>query len=213
MASSDNDNDLWSKIARSIQPLKDRNADPFERDDAASKKMPDRPQKPDTEKTEAEKPETEIVAPPEKDIPGGAPPSGNASDTPPPTPAPPAREIDRRTLQRLKRGQFRLEGRLDLHGHSRTQARNELMQFLQISFSQGKRCVIVITGKGRKARAEDGGFLNPSGGGVLRRSLPDWLNEPQCRHLVLTWHRALPKHGGDGAFYVLLRRRKETQLS
>lgn len=208
MASSDNDNDLWSKIARTIQPLKDRNADPFERNNSASKKMPDRPQKPDTEKTD-----TGIFAPTDKDLPGDALPSGNASDTPPSTPAPPARDIDRRTLQRLKRGQFPLEGRLDLHGHSRAQARDELMQFLQISFSQGKRCVIVITGKGRKTRAEDGGFLNPSGDGILRRSLPDWLNEPQCRNMVLTWHKALPKHGGDGAFYVLLRRRKETHLS
>ncbi|NNE82945.1 MAG: hypothetical protein HKN28_03145, partial [Alphaproteobacteria bacterium] len=59
--------------------------------------------------------------------------------------------------------------------------------------------VLVITGKGSVRE----------GGGILRRRLPDWLNQSICRPHVLAFATARPEHGGSGAFYVLLRRRRE----
>lgn len=106
--------------------------------------------------------------------------------------------LDRRTMDRLRRGQIRVEGRLDLHGHTQDEAQSALVDFLRRAQGSGKRCVIVITGRGRMGR----------GGGVLRSQTPRWLNLPSLRPLVLGFATAQPKDGGSGALYVLLRKKK-----
>jgi DNA-nicking Smr family endonuclease len=106
--------------------------------------------------------------------------------------------IDRRSLERLRRGKLAIEGTLDLHGRSYDEARLMLEEFIAHASEAGRRCVLVVTGKGSVA----------SGGGVLRRGLPQWLNRPPCRDKVLAFSAARPEHGGAGACYVLLRRRK-----
>ena len=115
--------------------------------------------------------------------------------------------IDRRTGQRLVRGQMRVEDRIDLHGMTQEEARRALDRFLTNTASDGKRCVLVITGKG-SARSDDVGIMPDREIGILRRSLPRWLALPGLRELVVAYHNAKPKDGGDGAFYVLLRRRR-----
>jgi len=106
-------------------------------------------------------------------------------------------DIDARTLQRLKRGQIRIEARLDLHGMSRHQAYDALHPFLTGAQAAGKRCVLVITGKGQKGYEMQG---------ILRAALPEWLDESRYRPLVLTHVPAHKRDGGGGAFYVYLRR-------
>jgi len=105
-------------------------------------------------------------------------------------------DLDGRTLDRLRRGQLRPEARLDLHGMTRDQAYAALMSFVENSQAAGKRCVIVITGRGRTSE----------GGGVLRSETPGWLNSPLVRSRVLAFATAKPRDGGAGALYVLLRR-------
>ena len=105
-------------------------------------------------------------------------------------------DLDGRTLERLRRGHLRPEARLDLHGMTQDQAYPSLMSFLEVSQAAGKRCVIVITGRGR---AKDGG-------GVLRNETPGWLNSSIARTRVLAFATAKPRDGGAGALYVLLRR-------
>ena len=104
--------------------------------------------------------------------------------------------VDRRQAQRFKRGKTPIEGRLDLHGMTQQAAHEALRRFIADAAASGKRCVLVITGKGR-----DG----PEGG-VLRQQVPRWLNEPDLRGKVLSFDHAQPKDGGSGAIYVLLRR-------
>jgi DNA-nicking Smr family endonuclease len=113
-----------------------------------------------------------------------------------PAPAP-AVGLDRRSAQRLKRGQTAIEARLDLHGMIQDEAHPALTRFIAESHAAGRRAVLVITGKGTR-----------EGAGVLRRAVPRWLAEAQCRPYVLAIESAQPRHGGDGAFYVLLRRFK-----
>ena len=120
----------------------------------------------------------------------------------------PSRDIDKRSLQKLKRGQYKIEGRLDLHGMTQIKARDTLFSFLQASYHQGKRCVLVITGKGRQEIEDESGYLLHQEKGVLKKNLPVWLNDPSCRDIVLQHSQAQPKHGGGGAFYVLLRRNR-----
>ena len=101
---------------------------------------------------------------------------------------------DRGAERRVRRGRLEIGGELDLHGHTQSTARSALISFLRAAQSRGDRTVIVITGVGR------------SGQGVLRRRLPEWLAEPELRSLVSGFAQAQRTHGGDGAYYVVLRR-------
>lgn len=106
--------------------------------------------------------------------------------------------IDRRTLEKLRRGQLPLEGVLDLHGLRQGEAQERLTRFLTDGYHAGRRCVLVISGKGsRNGEA-----------GVLRRMVPHWLDMPPLSPIVLSHCPAKQKDGGDGAFYVLLRRKR-----
>jgi len=108
--------------------------------------------------------------------------------------------VDKRTNQRLIRGKTPIEGRLDLHGHTKESAHRALDAFIKGSFAAERRCVIVITGKG--LRLESGEI------GVLRQAVPQWLNSPALRPMVLAYSHATPKDGGEGALYVLLKRKR-----
>ncbi len=114
--------------------------------------------------------------------------------------------VDRRRTERLRRGQLPVEARLDLHGYTQDQAHAALGRFLGEVQARGLRCVLVITGKGTAMGAATGAATGA--GGVLRAQVPRWLNEPGNRARVLAFDYAQPKHGGLGALYVLLRRKK-----
>jgi len=105
--------------------------------------------------------------------------------------------LDRRSAERLRRGEMEIAARLDLHGMTQEEAHRALIRFLEGSYEAGRRAVLVITGKGR-----------PDAEGVLRRAVPRWLAEPRCRAVVLASSPARPRHGGEGALYVLLRRKR-----
>jgi DNA-nicking Smr family endonuclease len=104
---------------------------------------------------------------------------------------------DRSGEKKVRRGQSEVHAILDLHGHTQVSATRELSAFLQRERSRGARCVLVITGKGR------------GGEGVLRRRFVEWLETPSTRHSVSGYAPAHPRHGGEGAFYLFLRRQKD----
>jgi DNA-nicking Smr family endonuclease len=107
--------------------------------------------------------------------------------------------LDRKTQTRMRRGQVQLESRIDLHGMTQTIAHRALLNFLERAYHEGRRSVLVITGKG----------LSPDGEiGVLRRAVPAWLNEPPMSTWIKGFDYAARQHGGEGALYVLIRRRR-----
>ena len=108
--------------------------------------------------------------------------------------------LDRRTAERLKRGMIAIESQLDLHGLTQEEALAALDGFLWQAWEAEQRCVLVITGKGTARE----------GGGVLRTLIPTWLAEGNHRDRVLAVETAQPRHGGDGALYVLLRRQRDS---
>jgi DNA-nicking Smr family endonuclease len=93
---------------------------------------------------------------------------------------------------RLRRGRVEPEARLDLHGLREAEAYRALERFLLRAHGEDKRLVLVITGKG----------------GVLRNNLPRWLAEDAFREVVTGVSPAHLRHGGAGAFYVALKRKK-----
>ncbi len=101
---------------------------------------------------------------------------------------------DRGAEKRVRRGRVEIGGTLDLHGHNQDTGRAALARFLQAAHARGARTVIVVTGVGR------------SGQGVLKRRLPEWLAERDLRGLVSGFAQAHRTHGGEGAYYVFLRR-------
>ena len=113
--------------------------------------------------------------------------------------------MDKKAFGRLKRGRLAPEARIDLHGMTRAAAHPALTGFILRAHSEGKRLVLVITGKGR-TKGNDAGPI-PEQPGVLRRQVPHWLETPPLNQMVLQISPAHHKHGGSGAFYVYLRRR------
>ena len=127
------------------------------------------------------------------------------------TTAPALSTFDRRTAQKLGRGQSEPEARIDLHGETLENARFALLHFLSSRRMQGLRLVLVITGKGASpfARHTLHGlkhFNTPEREGKIRRELPMWLEETQFRVHVVGFQPSHPRHGGGGAFYVRLRK-------
>jgi DNA-nicking Smr family endonuclease len=100
--------------------------------------------------------------------------------------------LDRRSAERLRRGQRAIEARLDLHGMTQDEAHRALDAFIARAQHGALRCVLVITGKS----------------GVLRAAVPRWLNEAPNRGRLLAVAPAQPRDGGVGALYLLLRRRR-----
>lgn len=107
--------------------------------------------------------------------------------------------LNRRQADALRGGGIAIDARLDLHGFSRREAAGKVATFLAESAHRGLRCVLVITGQGRSDPLAEAR-------GVLRGELEGWLNESETRPLVLACVPAQKRHGGRGAFYVLLRR-------
>ena len=124
---------------------------------------------------------------------------------------PPLTDFDRKTVRRIRSGRIEIEARLDLHGMRQDEAHRALRSFLGGSQGRGLRWVLVITGKGRAAG--NGGGDNGAGlpiyasaeRGILRKSVPRWLTDPDLRPLVVSYTTAALHHGGEGALYIQLR--------
>ena len=115
-----------------------------------------------------------------------------AAAHPPLTPRP----LEPGRHRRLIRGREPPAAIVDLHGLDQDRARAALGAFVLRAHAEGRRTVLVITGKGAL------------GDGVLRRRTPEWLGEPPLRGLVAGMSEAHRRHGGEGALYVALKRQE-----
>lgn len=174
---------LWNQVARSVKPLKG--------------KLPPPEIEPE------ERPATAQV-PPVGPAPAKAPPPAPARPAAKKPALPPLSPLERRTKKALRRGTRPVDGVIDLHGMRQDEAHFALIAFLHRAQSSGHEVVLVITGKGGTA-VGDRLFEER---GVLRRSVPHWLRLPDLRSLVVGFEEASPQHGGSGALYVRLRRRR-----
>lgn len=117
---------------------------------------------------------------------------------PTPRPAP----LERRLKQRLARGRAPIDLSLDLHGRTQSEAHSALARFLRRAQADGAKVVLVVTGKG--ARTNEATHER----GVLRRQVPLWLRLPEFSPYVVGFDEASIGHGGSGALYVRIRRRR-----
>lgn len=108
---------------------------------------------------------------------------------------PPLTPLSRRMKRGVASGKHAIDGKLDLHGLTQSEAHGALLRFLHNAHARDARLVLVITGKGRGGEP-----------GVLRRHVPQWLGLPEFRSLVVGFEDAHVTHGGEGALYVRVRR-------
>jgi DNA-nicking Smr family endonuclease len=168
---------LWTIVTKSIAPLRPGTPDQPDDDGAAEAPKP------------AAKP-----ARPAKRVAKTAPAALPPPKQPPPL-APPLAPLGRRMRARVARGKQAIDGRLDLHGLTQSEAHSALLRFLRNAMARDARLVLVITGKGRGPEP-----------GVLRRHVPQWLGLPEFRSFVIGFEDAHVAHGGEGALYVRVRR-------
>lgn len=102
--------------------------------------------------------------------------------------------VNRTTMRRLARGGYAVQATIDLHGMTRSEAKDALQDFVADALSRGCTCVRIVHGKGRGSGRE---------GPVLKRAIDQWLRHWQP---VLAFVSAQAIDGGTGALYVLLRR-------
>jgi DNA-nicking Smr family endonuclease len=113
-------------------------------------------------------------------------------------------QFDRRLRQRVARGHTAIDVRLDLHGMTQSQAHAALLRFLTRAQAHNAALALVVTGKGIGAAAA----ASASERGVLRRQVPLWLSLPEFRRFIVSFEQAHASHGGEGALYLRLRRRR-----
>ncbi|WP_296583549.1 Smr/MutS family protein [Xanthobacter sp.] len=135
----------------------------------------------------------------------GTPPKVAAAPASPPPP--PLAALEPKTRRRLTRG-AEVDARLDLHGLTQAAAHRRLRLFLMEAQASGHALVLVITGKGDPERLMSSGPAFGEGRGVLKRAVPLWLAEPDLRAVVVGFESAGRRHGGEGALYVRIRRRR-----
>ena len=106
--------------------------------------------------------------------------------------------LDHHVVKKLKKGDYSYQAHLDLHGCNREQARDKVAQFIRKSHREGKRCVLIVHGRGLGSKDNIP---------VLKNKLAAWLTRGAIGRRVLAFTSAKPYDGGTGAVYVLLRRR------
>ncbi|SKA35431.1 Smr/MutS family protein [Consotaella salsifontis] len=145
----------------------------------------------------------EALVPPERPEPGGragalAPPAAAGPVAAPQRRLPAISPIERAVRRKLSRGRLAIEARIDLHDKTQAVAHYALLGFLRQAQAEGLRHVLVITGRGASFGSR----------GILRRVVPHWFATPEFRALVSGFEPAERHHGGEGAFYVRVRRRQ-----
>ena len=112
--------------------------------------------------------------------------------------------MDSHWERRLSRASTEPDFTLDLHGHTLDQAYRRLDAGLVQAKAMGARLVLVVTGKSRPVDAADRGSKR----GAIRAKILDWLAAGQHASDIAAVKQAHRRHGGDGALYLVLKRRR-----
>jgi DNA-nicking Smr family endonuclease len=113
--------------------------------------------------------------------------------------------IHRRLEQKMSRGQIKIDSTLDLHGMNQEEAKDATINFVRMAKKNNLSIILIITGKGISKDNANDGYRTRFARGVLNQNLPNWLKLPQIRNYINGYRYANLKHGGEGAYYILLK--------
>lgn len=117
----------------------------------------------------------------------------------------PTATLDSTWEKRIRGGNLTPDFSIDLHGHTLSAAHARLNQLISAAWAQGARTLLVVTGRPPKIR----GIGNAeSRRGAIRGEIGHWLESGPYADHIASIRVAHPRHGGDGALYVILRRKK-----
>lgn len=185
--------ELWKKVIAKAERLHPERQDRPETTEDQSLSQPKKPKKPKPPVPRFRVGEAAQPSPPRHDL---------APSVTEQVAAQPV-AMDRKRFGKMKKGRLNPEARIDLHGMTIAQAHPALTRFILDAVAKERRLVLVITGKG-KSKPDQGPI--PDRPGVLRNQVPHWLNTPPLKSHVLQIAEAHVTHGGQGAYYVYLRR-------
>ena len=113
----------------------------------------------------------------------------------------PGTTLDGTWDRRLSRGLVAPDFTLDLHGHNLATAYDLLDRRLELAIAADARLLLLITGK-------PPGPERPVKRGAIRGAIGDWLAASRHAGNIAAVRNAHPRHGGAGALYIVLRRRR-----
>ena len=160
------DDSLWERLKQSITPINRDDVSIFEKAQKPLKKTHIKPLTPKSTSTIASKREHYIQI------------------------------IDRVTQRKINKGKIKIDGKLDLHGMSVAQAHTAFNAYIRQAVSQGKKHIIIVTGKGNREK----------GTGVIRRELPHWAQQQDIAHYI----HSLSEPAQNKGRYIIILKRKRT---
>ncbi|MCJ2188724.1 Smr/MutS family protein [Novosphingobium beihaiensis] len=180
--------DIWAQVARTVVPLHPHRSEPRQQ------KVPEEP----ASGRQAAPP------PPKKKPKGRVPPPPAPRPVPPKTKGETQLHLDGSWEKRITKGALVPDFSLDLHGSNLDQAYSRLMHGLTQARAMGARVVLVVTGKPRSGESMDRSERR----GAIRAKISDWLAASEHASDIVAIRGAHRRHGGQGALYLVLRRRR-----
>mgnify|MGYP001301961846 CR=1 FL=1 len=109
----------------------------------------------------------------------------------------------------IKKGMFKIDKKIDFHGKSLLESEDSFKSTILECYESGHRCLLFVTGKGlfRPKNSENNNEPKLYHG-VIRAAFVEWVRSKKFAKYILSYEKASIGHGGDGAFYVYLRKKK-----
>ena len=109
----------------------------------------------------------------------------------------------------IKKGSFHVDKKIDFHGKSLLESEEQFNNTIIESYNSGQRCLLFVTGKGLfKSKNYEESYKPKLYHGIIRASFIEWARSKKFSKYILSFEQASIEHGGDGAFYVYLRKNK-----
>ena len=109
----------------------------------------------------------------------------------------------------IKKNLFKIDKKIDFHGKSLNEAEEIFLSTILNCYNKNKRCLLFVTGKGLFKRKNNKDDHEPKlYHGIIRAAFSDWVKSKKISKYILSFEQASIEHGGDGAFYVYLRKKK-----
>tara|TARA_B100000676_G_C17886497_1_gene736794 strand:- start:380 stop:892 length:513 start_codon:yes stop_codon:yes gene_type:complete len=112
--------------------------------------------------------------------------------------------LEKNTLKKIKKGKFKIQSKLDLHGFTLEESKEKVVEFILKNYKYKKRLLLIITGKGKRLTVSEGW----RGTGKLKKNVPMWLKSVQLSKYILWFDSASPENGGEGALMIYLKKSK-----
>tara|TARA_B100001175_G_C19459080_1_gene615524 strand:+ start:394 stop:936 length:543 start_codon:yes stop_codon:yes gene_type:complete len=109
----------------------------------------------------------------------------------------------------IRKGLLNIDKKIDFHGKSLIESEDRFNNMIIECYNDRKRCLLFVTGKGLFKSTKNININKPKlYHSIIRSSFIEWVNSKKFSKYILSFEKASIEHGGDGAFYVYLRKKK-----